>query len=229
MYFYLCMNLTVYYVEENSLILKLWSMKSAVFVITGEWLSLVLSIRLGKISVYRTKSREAQEQMAREQARELELRIIAATDPLTGCDNRYQAQLRLQEAMDTGGAFCLGFVDLNKLKTVNDGFGHEMGDKYILAVSEVLGQVCGQGDFLFRYGGDEFLLLLYNTTASEAAGRLKQAQRRLNEKCGREAYPFSMGFSYGIAEPGDGAGAAELIEVADERMYQMKRRMHGYK
>lgn len=222
MYFYLCMNLMVYYITENDLVFKVWSMKSAIFVIVGECLAVILSIRLGQVARYRTKSQESREQLAKEQARELELRAIASTDPLTGCENRLQAAERLEEALAAGQAFCLCFVDINQLKAVNDRFGHEMGDKYIQTVSGALSGACRRGDCLFRYGGDEFLLLLFNTSVSEAAERLRQAQRRMEEEGRRRGRLFSMGISYGISTPDDGGEVTELIRAADERMYQMK-------
>lgn len=222
MYFYLCMNLTVYSVEENNLILKLWSMKSAVFVLVGEWLSLVLAVRIGQLSAYRAKNRESQEFLARERARELELRTIASTDPLTGCENRFQVESRLKAALDSGRTFSLCFVDLNGLKAVNDGFGHELGDQYLLAVTEELKQVCGQDDSLFRYGGDEFLLLLPGVKPLETTERLQRAQERLETTRRRRNMPFYMSVSYGIATESDGTAPMELIETADSRMYQMK-------
>lgn len=226
MYFYLCMNLLVYYIEENNLILKLWSMKSSVFVIMGECLSVFLSIKLGQISDYRSKSQHLQEQMIQEQQRELELLGIASTDPLTGCENRLQAKSRVQEALDAERVFCLGFVDLNELKPVNDHYGHEMGDKYIQAVSGELSQVCRQGDSLFRYGGDEFILLLFDTTVLEVTRNLEQVQKHLSDPSKYSDYPFLMNISYGIASREDGFSVQDLIQIADTRMYQMKKSMH---
>lgn len=222
MYSYLCMNLLVYSVTENNLVLKLWSMKSSVFVIIGEYLSLLLSIRLGQISIYRAESHAAKEQLARERLRERELRSIAATDPLTGCENRLQLRLRLQEVLESGSPFCLCFVDMNGLKAVNDNSGHETGDLYIQTVSKVLRQSCHADDCLFRYGGDEFILLFFHTTAAESAMRLEQAQLQLNEERINLSCSFSMGICFGIATPEDGTDAMELIEAADSRMYEMK-------
>lgn len=222
MYFYLCMNLMVYYIQENDPIFKVWSMKSSVFVIVGECLAIILSIRLGQISEYRARSQRSQEQLVREQERELELLEIAATDPLTGCENRLQAEARLKEATAAGRGFSLCFVDMNRLKAVNDRYGHEMGDKYIQAVVGALGRACRRGDHLFRYGGDEFLLLLFDTAPSEAGDRLRRAQQELDGEAARHGWPFAVGISYGIAAPSDGADGAALIKAADERMYQMK-------
>lgn len=223
MYCYLCMNLTVYYIEENNLVLKLWSMKSSIFVVLGQSLAMILSIRLGQIAVYRAKSQESREQMAEERARERKLRAIAAIDPLTGCMNRFQAGPRLGEALETGRSFCVCFVDMDRLKAVNDAYGHEMGDRYIQAVSGVLGRACGQDDLLFRYGGDEFLLLLYDTAEDEAYERLRRARQELEEEGRRSRFPFSASISYGAAGQDEGEDGPTLVAAADERMYRMKK------
>lgn len=227
MYFYLCMNLFVYYIKDNNLILKLWSMKSAIFVIVGEFLAVILSMRMGEIAEYRAKSQESREILAREKAREVELRAIAAIDPLTGCENRRQAQIRIQQAMESDRDFCLCFVDLNRLKRVNDSFGHEMGDKYILTAVKALEEIRGDSGYLFRYGGDEFLLLLYHVGTAKAMELLGQAQRRMKELRAEQGYPFSMSFCYGAATPDDGSEALEVIRTADERMYQMKLKLEN--
>lgn len=221
MYFYLCANLMIYYIPENITILKLWSMKSALFVLAGECLSVIFSIRLGQLSIYRAKSLETQEKLAKEHLRELELHTIAVTDPLTGCENRHEVLPRLNDALKSGREFSLGFVDLNGLKPVNDIYGHDMGDKYIQTVSDALGKICGQDDFLFRYGGDEFLLL-FRTSVPAAIQRLRQAQQLINSEHEQNAYPFAMSISYGMSSPEDSKDADVLIKLADDRMYQMK-------
>lgn len=221
MYFYLCANLMIYYIPENITILKLWSMKSALFVLAGECLSVIFSIRLGQLSIYRAKSLETQEKLAKEHLRELELHTIAVTDPLTGCENRHEVLPRLNDALKSGREFSLGFVDLNGLKPVNDIYGHDMGDKYIQTVSDALGKICGQDDFLFRYGGDEFLLL-FRTSVPAAIQRLRQAQQLIDSEHEQNAYPFAMSISYGMSSPEDSKDADILIKLADDRMYQMK-------
>lgn len=222
MYFYLCMNLFVYYIEENSLIIKLWSMKSAVFVIVGECLALILSIRMGEIALYREKNQESRRTLWEEKQREKELRTLAATDPLTSCENRRQARIRIQKALDANQEFCLCFMDLNGLKAVNDNWGHEMGDRYLLALVQALNEVKGREDVLFRYGGDEFLLLLFEVTVSEASELVSRAQKLLDAKSLTPDYPCAMSFSYGIVTSKDGMNMEELIQVSDSRMYKMK-------
>lgn len=226
MQFYLSLNLLVYYIPQNFLVLKLWSMKSSAFVLAGECLFTFLAIRMGQLSAYRRENEEVRRLLAEEHMREEELRIIAATDPLTGCGNRLQGERRLKEVIDSGVSFCLCFVDLNKLKAINDDYGHRMGDRYLLSVSKALKQVCEASDFLFRYGGDEFLLMLSGATVSEAESRLKDVQRRLEAESGTEGCPFRMSISYGLSSSLESTDVKTLIREADARMYQMKALKH---
>lgn len=221
---YLCLNLLVYYIEDNSMVFKLWSMKSSIFVMVGQGLSVFFAIRLSQLSIYREENQRSRELLAIERVRERELRAAAMTDPLTSCENRSQADRRLKEALSQGADFQLVFVDLNGLKLVNDGFGHEMGDRYLLAVSKVLEQICGPNDLLFRYGGDEFLLLLFDISYFEAKNRLKQAQQCLDVEGKEQDFPFHMTVSYGTSSIRDGSEAVDLIRIADQRMYEMKRK-----
>lgn len=222
MQLYLCLNLLVYYVPENSLVLKLWSMKSSLFVFIGQCLSVFFSIRMGQIIIYQKENQRARLKLTEERLRERELKVIATTDPLTGCKNRYLAEESLAKALNQETPFIFCFADLDGLKKVNDQSGHEMGDRYLLAVTNVLLQACHNQDTLFRYGGDEFCLLLYEIPLSEAVNRLQRAQRELISKSNSSRYPFSMSISYGFSSKADGSKANELVFSADNRMYQMK-------
>lgn len=226
MQIYLTLNLLVYYIPQNSLVLKLWSMKSSVFVLVGECLFTYLAIRMGQLSAYRTENEKARRLLAEERIREEELRRIAATDPLTGCENRTQGEKRLKKIMDAGGRFCLCFVDLNSLKAINDGCGHRMGDRYLLSVSRALRQICGETDSLFRYGGDEFLLLLSGVTVSQAECSLQGVQKRLEGESQTDACPFPMSISYGISSSEESGDFTALVRAADARMYEMKALKH---
>lgn len=227
MQLYLCLNLLVYSIPQDTAALKWWSIKSCVFVLVGQVVSLLLTVRLGRLALYRSENQRTRQILAEERLRQQELQTIADTDPLTGCKNRAQAEKRLSAALAGGGPFCLCFVDLNGLKHVNDSFGHEMGDEYLLGVAGALQRICGRGDALFRYGGDEFLVLLDGASMAQAAERLEQAQGFLAQMQRERALPFPVTVSYGVAQQQEGADMAALIAVADARMYRMKRQGPG--
>lgn len=225
MYLYLGMNLVVYDSGENSIIVKLWSMKSSVFVIVGELLAVILSMKMGQINEYRREYARGQQIIEEEKLREQELRVIAILDPLTACENQAEAIKYIDQAMEHKEDFSLIFVDLNKLKQVNDQYGHEMGDQYLLSVSSVLKNICFLKDKLFRYGGDEFVVILHNTDTEEATSRMELAKLNL-VKLARDT-PFEMSFSYGITESKLVESRKELISKADQSMYDMKQRMRS--
>lgn len=226
---YLSLNLLVYYIKENNLVLKLWSMKSSIFVLIGECFSTICAIRMGQLSVYREENQKAIHLLEMEQAREKELWGVATTDPLTACQNRFQVEKSLEAALNNKKTFVFCFADLDSLKSVNDNLGHARGDDYLLAVSDALVQICKDGDTVFRYGGDEFVLLMYGITVTEARERLEQAQKRLKEESHTGKYPFSLSISYGFSTIADGNDCLSVIHAADGRMYQMKTSKHKQK
>lgn len=229
MYLYLCMNLIVYYNGENILIVKLWSMKSSIFVMVGEMLSVILAIRLAQLNAYRKESQRTKQIMQEEKMREEELRMIAIRDPLTGCENRLQLEKRLQEAKKQAQRMYIAFLDLNGLKHVNDTYGHEMGDVYLLELTGAIQKTYGYPHTMYRYGGDEFILLFEHMSKEKAMECLDKMQEALENSRIQNAYDFSMSFSYGVVAIEEEDTIEALIHKADERMYDMKKQMQKKK
>lgn len=222
MYLYLCMNLIVYYIPDNILVIKLWSMKSSVFVIVGEHLAIILAIEMAQLNNYRKENYRVQQILEEEKLHEQELRMIAITDPLTGCANRAEINKQIVSSMNAKSSFIITFVDLDRLKQVNDTYGHESGDIYLLSVCHALQSVCRSEDVVSRYGGDEFIVIFKNMTKEEAHKQLQIVQNKLLEMHQNSGYPFSMSISYGFAGSDEADTLQTLIEKADASMYQMK-------
>ncbi|HRO81886.1 MAG TPA: EAL domain-containing protein [Alicycliphilus denitrificans] len=152
---------------------------------------------------------------------------LAYYDALTGLANRSmlrtQAERRLHEARRSGAPLALLFIDLDRFKQVNDTQGHPAGDALLSAVAARLQDSARAGDVAARMGGDEFVLVLPQCGASQAAAaaeRLLAAVAQPVEAEGAVLYP---GASLGIAMyPEDGADADNLLRCADMAMYQAK-------
>ncbi len=154
-----------------------------------------------------------------------ELRLRAMTDGLTGLLNyrAFQAQLRHEIARvdRTGRLLTLLVIDVDGLKGINDRFGHLVGDEVIRSVSRSIQENARAADTMARWGGEEFLLLLADTSLEQA----RVVGERLREKIsGLRVNPvprmtFSMG---GGCYPRQANSAAELIEVADRALYEAK-------
>lgn len=151
-------------------------------------------------------------------------------DALTNAQNRFAfdraLELAVEKATEVGGKFALIYIDLDKFKQVNDEFGHHIGDRYLQEVVSRLTHQLRSNDVLARIGGDEFAVLVAElSSASEAV----EITERL-EGCFDE--PFALGdaeipgtASLGCALfPDDAPTSATLLQCADARMYQRKKR-----
>jgi len=153
-------------------------------------------------------------------------------DPVSGAYTRDLLDARLGKELARArraGAECsLCVFDVDHFKTINDAFGHARGDQVLRAVVErVLGLV-READWLFRYGGDEFVILLPDTGA---AGAFDLAQRIVAGVSGELLEgdpPLTLSVSIGVATfPPDATDAADLLAAADRRSYLAKRRGRG--
>jgi diguanylate cyclase (GGDEF)-like protein/PAS domain S-box-containing protein len=158
-----------------------------------------------------------------------ELRNLSLRDGLTGLYNRrgfleLSAQLvRVAERERHGLA--LLFADLDGLKAINDGLGHDRGDSAIVEAGSVLRSTCRATDLVARLGGDEFVVLAAKVDGEDSVEilkeRIQQAIQQANSKPGRE---YRLAFSLGVARfnPGSPVAIEALITEADARMYEAK-------
>lgn len=224
MFFYLFLNLLIYQSRDNGLLLKLWGIKSCIFSLAGSYLGMRYSMKMCELSDCRDKSRFIRQELAQKSREEAGLRTAAYHDALTGVYNRQFAMDTIHKLLELHQPFVLCFVDLDRLKEVNDTYGHDEGDRYLLQSALELQNACRkEQDLLCRYGGDEFLLLFIGTPADIAEKRLRQANRRLQETAGSARIPFPMSLSWGVAVSSGRGDAEELVRAADARMYMSKR------
>ncbi len=149
------------------------------------------------------------------------------TDYLTGVYNRKGFDMLLREKIKTsspGRTFSAILLDFDHFKGINDTFGHDTGDKALQKSVELLRDCIRSTDFIARYGGDEFVILL-NTSVKEeleaVVQRINSAIEKFNQDGG---HPFTIGFSAGYAVyDADAQHNAEyFLKLLDLMMYQMK-------
>lgn len=166
-----------------------------------------------------------------------ELRARAVTDALTGLPNHGFFQQRLEEELHRADRrrsrgepadLSLVLFDLDHFKEINDTYGHPTGDLVLEAVARTAGKVLRSADVLCRYGGEEFGIILPDTSGKDAlrAGeRIREALARL-ELTDHDGRPLgTVTASFGVATLGDGHTARPaLVAAADRALYAAKRR-----
>jgi len=146
-------------------------------------------------------------------------------DSMTGCFTRSSGEelldLQFVLAIRVNAPLALAFIDLDHFKHVNDKFGHEAGDKVLKSATLQLRMHLRAGDMLARWGGEEFVLIMPNTTAHQACFGL---QRVCDAGLGRTPDDQPVTASIGVAERiADGVWDwVELVAKADNRMYEAK-------
>lgn len=152
---------------------------------------------------------------------------IAATDVLTGLATRRILTERLAQERErsnrSGDRFAILFLDLDRLKLINDRFGHEAGDTVIRAVAEEIKSAVRATDLAARYAGDEFVVLLPRTDgpgAHRVAEALRSGVERVGQRLGYE--PGAVTVSIGIREYDPASPVADLLQDADSAMYRAK-------
>jgi diguanylate cyclase (GGDEF)-like protein len=159
-----------------------------------------------------------------------ELRQLATVDELTGLANRRGffalGEHQLLVSARTRAAVALLFVDVDGLKKVNDELGHSMGDQLLKEAAEVIRETIRTSDLAGRLGGDEFCVLLVGDPElhpHRALERLRETTAAHNQRPGRD---FLLSLSIGLSAipPGRSVTLEELIDAADEGMYEDKRR-----
>ncbi|HZU36308.1 MAG TPA: GGDEF domain-containing protein, partial [Gemmataceae bacterium] len=153
------------------------------------------------------------------------LQALAEQDPLTQTLNRYAFYTFLQKSLHQPSRVtgCVALVDVDDFKTINDTLGHPAGDAAIRAVASRIRSVIRADDLLFRWGGDEFLILLPGLGQDEARARLDNLNAALVQTVLSEAEdPVDLGVSFGIARFVDPLRLEETIEEADRQMYNQK-------
>jgi diguanylate cyclase (GGDEF)-like protein len=147
---------------------------------------------------------------------------MSVKDALTGVYNRNYFERKLSEMDEENGNFGILVCDVDALKLVNDILGHIAGDDYLKTVAEIIQKHLPQDAFVARVGGDEFAILLKNTSPDELEKLNLEIKEDLrNEKKDYSFVPTNLSVGYGIRNK-NAATIRELYKFADDEMYREK-------
>jgi diguanylate cyclase (GGDEF)-like protein len=178
----------------------------------GMVIILLEEVRL-KIMATNAELRSAHDQLER----------LARVDPLTDAFTRHAFQQLLQNRSKAHVAGCVGVFDLDNLKPINDKYGHNAGDAAIRAVATAVRSLLRADDLLFRWGGDEFFVLMFGFDRESAIKRMSTLPTLLARVApyGHNE-TFAVAVSYGFADFIELSDIENAIKTADAAMYQAK-------
>ncbi|WJG09222.1 sensor domain-containing diguanylate cyclase [Aliiglaciecola sp. LCG003] len=146
------------------------------------------------------------------------------TDPLTRLPNRNKVELRYSEMLDEKRHVGLVLIDIDHFKSVNDNYGHNAGDDVLRQISKFLQSHLRDGDVVGRWGGEEFVLLLPDTTPEQA---FEVAQKLCTGLAGMTASTGSVNLqvtaSFGVSHTAVDKPLTDVLAYADDALYQAKR------
>lgn len=170
------------------------------------------------------------EEKVRERTAELrianrELEKLARFDALTHIGNRLYANERLFEEFvrmkRTGVPYAVVLMDVDHFKQVNDTHGHEVGDQVLQAIGGILNESCRITDFVARFGGEEFLVILPDTTEDQALLVAEKIRVAVAEFSIPNISPITLSIGVAITRPGDTC-EEDAVKRADQGLYQAK-------
>lgn len=152
---------------------------------------------------------------------EKRLRYLSEVDILTNLYNRYSFEEKVKE-LDKEEYFPLGIImgDVNGLKIVNDTFGHLEGDKLLINTANILKEICDPNKYIFRWGGDEFMILMPNSDEKKCV----DIMRKINKRCREIQYDFiqiNIALGQAVKKSID-EDVYECIKKAEEKVYLKK-------
>jgi diguanylate cyclase (GGDEF)-like protein len=155
-------------------------------------------------------------------------KAAALQDQLTGLNNRGAFDSSLKREIDLAqrqhSAMSLIVLDIDHFKTVNDTYGHSSGDLALKTLAQSITETMRRSDIAFRYGGEEFTLILSNTDSDAArlvAERIRVAVSQLICSDGKRTFGFTV--SIGVAQLNQGEEGTSLFDRADHALYQAKK------
>ncbi|WP_166424287.1 GGDEF domain-containing protein [Paraglaciecola sp. 20A4] len=155
------------------------------------------------------------------------LQQMAAIDPLTGLNNRLHLnsvfEMLCQSIPQDQQSVSMLLLDLDHFKKVNDQYGHDVGDEVLVKVSRLINEMRRRNDWAFRFGGEEFCLLIPNTNEAQTQQVAERLRQAVEKDITIDDFTLNITVSIGVARwPLDGNNLAQIYKAADARLYQAK-------
>ncbi|KZL92041.1 diguanylate cyclase [Clostridium magnum] len=152
----------------------------------------------------------------------------AIKDNLTGIYNRQYLQRIIESLNPDLNSFAVIMIDINNLKYINDTFGHLYGDLLIKTTAQILKRSIRKNDYVFRYGGDEFIILALSCSEKDVKSIIRRINNNIIFIWNKREKDIKLTMSIGYSISSKGISINTIIKTADENMYIEKEKFHNY-
>ena len=149
-----------------------------------------------------------------------QMAMLAHKDALTNCFNRHALIELESRLLERDGLIVM--IDINDLKIINDKYGHQTGDEVIIKVAQALKDCLRGNDYIFRYGGDEFLVVAFDFHINEGNERMREVEQYLSKVCIDSDTGYTVSISWGIQAFSPDTDLDYALGKADKAMYKQK-------
>lgn len=156
-----------------------------------------------------------------------QLKSLSLSDDLTGLYNKrffsIQLEIEMARARRTGQPCCLMMVDFDNFKDINDRLGHDEGDRFLIQMGGLIREKLRPTDFVCRYGGDEFAVIMPATSLLDGVGIAQRLREFTAHFTWKMAVQVSASIGLAVFEPPDSVNAEEFFKQADSELYRAKK------
>jgi len=156
-----------------------------------------------------------------------QLKSLSLSDDLTGLYNKrffsIQLEIEMARAQRTGQSCCLLMIDFDNFKEINDRLGHDEGDRFLIQMGGLIREKLRPTDFVCRFGGDEFAVIMPATSLLDGIGIAKRLQEFTAHFTWKMALRVSASFGMAAFEPSNPLNAEEFFKQADNELYKAKK------
>jgi diguanylate cyclase (GGDEF)-like protein len=156
-----------------------------------------------------------------------QLKSLSLSDDLTGLYNKrfftIQLEIEMARAQRTGQPCCLTMIDFDNFKEINDRLGHDEGDRFLIQMGGLIREKLRPTDFVCRYGGDEFAVIMPATSLLDGIGIARRLQEFTAHFTWKMAIRVSASFGMAAFEPSNPLNAEEFFKQADSELYRAKK------
>ncbi|MGL5972190.1 MAG: GGDEF domain-containing protein [Oscillospiraceae bacterium] len=225
LFFMMCFhlyNVINIYLDESYELMTFYQIKIGIVSLLGLFIVFYYAYTKAQFDLFKFKSFQIEEEINKQKQEEKELMDLAVYDSMTGFFKREYGLTYLKDTIHENKDCVVIFIDLDGLKKINDKLGHDIGDRYICSVVDILKKHFPDC-IISRFGGDEFFIISTKSTFNQIECKLGQCAYQVESTSDKVGYAMSISYGYHEIDKNNTLNYKQIIDIVDDKMYQFKR------